>query len=115
MFQLSTSRRRTLAVSLLVLLVTCPCVNAIPLSNYQQNLKHAIDTLQPLTEIEDDAPVNDLDTKFEEASKTVRSTLPEHETVEFEDDSYNVDNSWLHKSLDELNQFREAFESRTQA
>jgi len=103
MFQLSTSRRRTLAVSLLVLLVTCTNAAAIPLSNYQQNLKRAIDTLQPLTEIEDDASVNDLDYRFEESSKSVRSILPEHQTVEFEGDSYNVDNSWLHKSLDELN------------
>jgi hypothetical protein len=100
MVQISTSRRRTLVVSLLVLLVTCSNVAAIPLANYHENLKRAIETLQPLTEVDDDALVNDLD----ESSKTVRSILPEHQTVEFEGDSYNVDNSWLHKSLDELNQ-----------
>src|SRR6185295_3862233 len=102
MFQLSTSRRRSLARTLLVLLVTCTNVHAIPLPNYQRNLKRAIDTLQPLTEIDDDADVDDIETQFKESSKTVRSILPEHETVEFEGDSYKVDNSWLHKLLAEL-------------
>lgn len=104
MFQLSTSRRRNLALSLLVLLVACTNVVAVPLSNYHQNIKRAIATLEPLTQIDDDADVDDIETQFEESSKTVRSILPEHETVEFEGDSYTVDNSWLHKSLDELDQ-----------
>src|ERR1700741_2768416 len=102
--QFSTSRRRTLLVSLLVLLVTGTNAAAIPLSNYQQNLKQAIETLQPLTEVEDETVVIDMDHRLEESSKTVRSILPEQQTVEFEGDSYNVDNSWLHKSLDELSQ-----------
>ena len=104
MFQLSTSRRRSLAISLLVLLVTCSNVFAVPLSNYHQNIKRAIDTLERLTRVDDEAEVNDLDHQFAESSKTVRLILPEHQTVEFEGDSYNVDNSWLHKSLDELDQ-----------
>ena len=102
MFQLSTSRRRSLALSLLVLLVTCTNVVAVPLSNYHHNLKQAIETLKPLTEIDDDADVDDIEQQFAESSKSVRSILPEHQTVEFEGDSYNVDNSWLHKSLDDL-------------
>lgn len=104
MFQLSTSRRRNLALSLLVLLVTCINVVAVPLSNYHQKIKQAIGTLEPLTQIDDEADVDDIEAQFEESSKTVRSILPEHETVEFEGDSYKVDNSWLHKSLDELDQ-----------
>jgi hypothetical protein len=103
MFQISTSRRRGLLVSLLVLLVTCTSVSAVPLSEYHSNLKRAIETLEPLTKIDDDTPVDDLDQRFEESSRTVRSILPEHQTVEFQGDVYNVDNSWLHKSLDELN------------
>lgn len=104
MFQLSTSRRRSLAISLLVLLVTCTNVIAVPLSSYHQNIKRAIDTLEQLNKIDDDAAVHDLDHQVAESSKTVRLILPEHQTVEFEGDSYNVDNSWLHKSLDELDQ-----------
>ena len=104
MFQLSTSRRRSLALSLLVLLVTWTNVAAVPLSDYHQNLKRAIETLEALTAIDDEADVNDIEHQFQESSKTIRSLLPEHQTVEFEGDSYNVDNSWLHKSLDELDQ-----------
>src|ERR1041384_8087753 len=103
MFQLSTSRRRNPAVSLLLLLLTCTSVSAVPLSNYHQNIKRAIETLEALTKIdEDEADVNDIENQFVESSRSVRSILPQHQTVEFDGDSYNVDNSWLHKSLDEL-------------
>jgi Domain of unknown function (DUF4129) len=102
MFQLSTSRRRNLAVSLLLLLITCTNVAAVPLSNYHQSLKQAIETLEALTKIDDEADPHDVEDQFAEATKSVRSILPAHQTVEFEGDSYNVDNSWLHKSLDEL-------------
>ena len=104
MFQLSTSRRRSLALSLLVLLVTCTNVVAVPLSEYHQNIKRAIETLEPLTAIDDEADANDIEYQFKESSKAIRSLLPEHQTVEFEGDSYNIDNSWLHKSLNELDQ-----------
>ena len=81
MFQLSTSRRRSLAVSLLVLLLTCISVSAVPLSNYHQNIKRAIETLEALTKIDDDeTDVNDIENQFLESSKSVRSMLPEHQT-----------------------------------
>jgi hypothetical protein len=104
MFHLSTSRRLSLAVSLLVVLVTCTNVAAVPLSDYHQNIKHAIETLEPLTKIGEETDSHDINNVFAETTKSVRSILPQHETVEFEGDSYNVDNSWLHKSLDELDQ-----------
>lgn len=104
MFHVSTSRRRNLALSLLVLLVTCAHVVAVPLSDYHQNLKRAIESLEPLTKVEDDESVDDVEYKIEESSKIIRSILPEHQTVEYDGDSYNVDNTWLHKSLDELNE-----------
>src|ERR1043165_2448735 len=104
MFQLTTSQRRRLVVSLLVLLVTCTNVVAVPLSSYHQGIKQAIETLEQLTKIEDDdeGDVHGIEDQFAESTKSVRSILPEHQNVEFEGDSYNVDNSWLHKSLDEL-------------
>lgn len=104
MSQLSTSRRRSLVLSLLVLLVVCSDVVALPLSTYHENIKRAIETLEPFTQIDDDADVDDIETQLAESSKTIRAILPEHETVEFEGESYNVDNSWLHKSLNELNE-----------
>jgi hypothetical protein len=102
MFQLSTSRRRSLAISLLVLLVTCTNVVAVPLSDYHQNIQRAIQTLEPLTKIDEDADPHDIENQFLESTKSVRSILPKHQTVEFEGESYSVDNSWLHSLLDEL-------------
>ncbi len=101
MFHLSKSWRRSLAIMLLVLPVTCTSVFAIPLSSYHQNLKRAIESLEALNKLDDEA--TDLDEQFDESSKTIRTILPEKETVEFAGDVYNVDNSWLHTSLDELN------------
>ena len=104
MFHLSTSRRRSLGVSLLVLLVTCTNVAAVTLSDYHENIKRAIETLEPLNKIDDKSDSPDIDNVFAESTRSVRVILPEHQTVEFEGDSYSVDNSWLHKSLDELDQ-----------
>jgi hypothetical protein len=104
MFHISTARRRSLALSLLVLLVTCSNVGAVPLSDYHQNIKRAIGTLEPLTKLDDESGSHDINNVFAESTKSVRSILPQHQTVEFEGQSYNVDNSWLHKSLDELDQ-----------
>src|ERR1044072_1683205 len=105
MFQLATSQRRSLALSLLVLLVTCTHVVAVPLSDYHQNLKRAIETLEPLTKIdEDEEDVDGIERQFAASAKTILSILPEHQTIEFEGESYNVDNSWLHKSLDQLDE-----------
>jgi hypothetical protein len=86
-----------------MLLLTCTSVSAIPLSSYHENIKRAIETLEALTKIdEDEANVDDIENQFVESSRSVRVILPQHQTVEFDGDSYNVDNSWLHKSLDEL-------------
>ena len=104
MFHLSTSRRRSLVVSLLLLLATCTNVAAVPLSDYHENIKRAIETLEPFTKNDSESGSRDTHNMFAESTKSVRSILPQHETVEFEGETYNVDNSWLHKSLDELDQ-----------
>lgn len=70
---------------------------AIPISQYQQNLGNAIGTLQHLIDSGDE-----FDRHLTESVEIVRTTLPEHEAVEFEGETCNVDNSWLHKELDEL-------------
>ena len=101
MFHISTSWRRRLVVVLMVLFVACTTAVAIPLSSYHQNLKQAIGSLEALNKIDEESET-DIDEQFAASSKTIRTILPEKQTVEFEGDVYNVDNSWLHKSLDEL-------------
>lgn len=99
MLHSSTLWRRSLVAALVVLFAACAEVFAVPLSTYHENLKQAIQTLEAL-KVDDDEV--DVDEQITESTKTIRSILPEKETVEFEGDVYNIDNSWLHKSLDEL-------------
>ena len=80
----------------LLLFVFPTTVAAIPLSDYQSNLKYAIATLEELSKAGDN-----FDSQSG-AVESVRSSLPKHQTVEFEGEVYNVDNSWLHKDLDDL-------------
>jgi hypothetical protein len=87
----TTHYRAVVCVLLLFLLSTT--VAAIPLSDYQNNLKYSIATLEELSKSGD---------YFDTAVESVRRSLPKHETVEFEGEVYNVDNSWLHKDLDDL-------------
>ena len=72
-------------------------ITADPISNYQANLKSAIETLGHLSESGDN-----FDGELPAAVESVREKLPKHQTVEFEGAVCNVDNSWLHKDLDEL-------------
>ena len=105
--QITKTFRRSVAcvVALVAFLFVCPAnVAAIPIADYQRNLKHAIDELVKVTEIEADKDW--VEAEFEqrmlETIEVVRVTLPEQQTVEVDGEVYNIDNSWLHKSLDEL-------------
>lgn len=70
-------------------------VAAIPISEYQTNLKYSIATLSGLTE-------ENFEKELTGAVESVRTRLPKNEAVEFEGEVYNVDNTWLHKALDQL-------------
>lgn len=100
MSQFSTTpyRYSIAAVFGVLLLFLFPAtITADPISQYQANLKSAIATLGHLSESGDG-----FDTELPGAVDSVREKLPKHQTVEFEGEVYNVDNSWLHKDLDEL-------------
>ena len=106
MSQLSKTRHRyslTAFFGVLLVFLFPTNVAAIPLSEYQQNLKHAIAALETLYQ-----PVISEDIHFDyrlaDQLKIVRTMLPKHETVEFEGEVYDVDNSWLHEDLDRLEQ-----------
>jgi hypothetical protein len=102
MSQFSTAhyRYRLAAVFGVLFLFLCPAtVAAIPITDYHFNLKYAISTLGHLSQSGDS-----FDSELPEAVESVRTKLPKHETVEFEGEVYKIDNSWLHKDLDELAQ-----------
>jgi hypothetical protein len=104
MSQLSTTRRRysVAAVLWLFLFLSPVVVSAIPISEYQQNLKRSITSLESLERAPEDTTLNDA--QFDFVSNSVRTTLPEHQEVEIDGEVYNVDNTWLHKAIDELKQ-----------
>ena len=83
--------------SVLFLFLFPATVAAIPISDYQSNIKYAIATLWQLSQSGDN-----FDNELPTAVESVRTKLPKHETVEFEGEVSNVDNSWLHKELDAL-------------
>jgi len=101
MAQASSHRRRTRVALLLLVLgahfvLLTPDVAAISASDYQENLKNAIATLEAMDEFED------YEAESPDSLANVRKLLPEHQTVETGGEVYNVDNSWVHRALDEL-------------
>ena len=85
------------------LLLSPPTVAAIPITEYQQNLKRAILSLETLEQVSDGEPLDEV--RFADVATVVRTALPEHQNVEFQGEVYNVDNSWLHTNLAELKHY----------
>jgi len=101
MSQLSTTHRYILAAAVVFLFVCPATVVAIPIDKYQENLRKAIASLDTLDELADDESY-EFEHRRADSLEIVRTALPEHQAVEFEGEVCNVDNSWLHKNLDEL-------------
>ena len=100
----SLSRSAACAVLLAVLLFVSPArVAAIPISEYEQNIKNAIVSLEELIidEEEEEIP-DDYAEQLNQALAEIREKLPRNQTVESDGEVYNVDNTWLHQALDEL-------------
>ena len=107
MFKVLTTHYRysitTVFGVLFVLLFLFPAtVAAIPISEYQNNLKRAMSMLEGLNEPVENESDHDYQNRLKFSIERIGSVLPEHETVEFEGEVYKVDNSWLHKDLEEL-------------
>ena len=102
MSPLSTKHYRYSLAAVLFVFLLPATIAAIPLSEYQQNLKRAITTLDSMNQLPHDQFIDQA--QLDSVTKMVHSELPEHQKVEFEGEVCNVDNSWLHKNLDELKQ-----------
>ncbi len=101
-----SSTKRYLAAGFSVLfvfvLLSPTTVSAIPITQYQQNLKRAISSLETLEENSDDERLDDV--RFADVATTVRIALPEHQNIEFQGEVFNINNSWLHTNLHALKQ-----------
>ena len=84
-------------------------VAAIPISEYQQNLKNAVTSLQALYELDEED--SEYPNKLKETIDGIRASLPRHQTVEIGADVYKVDNSGLYEALDNV----EKSEDQTEA
>jgi len=94
-----------LAVGLLLFLclfLTPKQVSAIPLSDYQKHLQGAMVSLDALTQFDEDEDRTNYQHALTETLTAVRVTLPEKESIEADGTSVTVDNTWLHKRLDDL-------------
>jgi hypothetical protein len=103
--QILKTHRRSVAcvVVLLAFLFVCPAnVAAIPIAEYHQNLKHAIAELEKLIEVDKDWDETDFQKRLLETIEDVRATLPVNQTVEIDGEVCSVDNSSLHKNLEDL-------------
>ena len=93
-----------LSISVLAaVLFLCPvCVSALPIADYQQNIHKAITALDTLAQVDEDETKDDFKNRLAATFEGVRKVLPQHETIEVDSGSCDVDNSWLHKSLDNI-------------
>jgi hypothetical protein len=114
MFKLIQTRYRNAVARGLVtltLFLFCPAtVSAIPIAEYHENLKKAILALETLFESGEDETTEDYALRFNAMIAGVREALPVNQQVEINGEVCNVDNSWLHKALDELDESADTLE-----
>ena len=77
-------------------------VSAIPLGEYHKNLQKSINALDTLAQVDEEESSESYQHRLIDTSNSVRHVVPEKESVEYDGTSYTVDNSWLHKKLDEF-------------
>src|SRR5215216_4590364 len=107
MLHFSKTHRRSVAglVVLLAVLFACPAnAAAIPITEYEQRLKHAINDLATLAHVDKDWDEVDFENRADQTVESIRTAFPEHQTVEVDQDVCSVDNSSLHKTLEQLKQ-----------
>lgn len=75
---------------------------AVPIAEYHTNLQQAIAALDTLVQVDEEESSGDYENRFHETIEVVRTALPEQQPVQAGDDLCSVDNSWLHKALNEL-------------
>ena len=103
--QILKTHRRSVAcvVVLLAFLFVGPAsVAAIPIAEYHQNIKHAVAELEKLVAVDKDWDNTDFENRLLQTIENVRTTLPVNQTIEVDGEVCSVDNSLLHKSLEDL-------------
>jgi hypothetical protein len=97
-------RQLVCAVSLFILVsfvFTRPTF-AIPVSEYQQNIQRAITALETLGETDEEESQEAFQHRLTNTTAAIRNVLPEKQSIETSGSVCEVDNSWLHKRLNEF-------------
>ena len=76
-------------------------VSAIPLADYQQKIKQAINVIDSLDHVTENETEAEFTNRLAQTIQEVRVALPEHVTID-ENGFTDVDNSSLHKTLADL-------------
>ena len=94
-------RRATRCVSAILLSTICAIItSARPLGEYQRHVQQAVSALDTLAQSDEGESDLARVTRDEDTLAAVRAVLPASEDVEWEETSFKIDNSWLHRELE---------------
>ncbi len=83
-----------------VLLCFVSAAYATPLSEYHKRIQQAVTALDTLGNSEETESAAAYETRDRETVDSVRTLLPKNEAVEWNGESFDVDNYWVHYELD---------------
>ena len=96
------SRFRWLLTALLLIVPATARADTLRSEDYQAELQRAIGALESLQEIDEEETPGYYQERFNESIATVREALPEKQSVQSSDEVCEVDNTWLHATLEEF-------------
>src|SRR5690349_7606486 len=101
-----TNKRRSIAsvaaIAAAFLFLLPATVSAMSLTEYQQKIKQAVNALDTLSKAEKNESETDFNNRLLQTVEAVQATLPQHLTVEVNGEVYQVDNSSIHKTLEDV-------------
>lgn len=78
-----------------------PTVHAIPITEYQKQIRQALTALETLTQIDEGEDTAAFDQRSLETINGMRNLVPVTQTVEWRGESFKTDNAWLHQDLNQ--------------
>jgi len=85
-----------------VLIICCPLViHAIPLNEYQNNLKRAVTALDTLNQVDENESNDAFQSRVGETVSRLKNLIPVTQPVEDGNETCTVDNHWFHQELDD--------------
>ncbi|HEX9423932.1 MAG TPA: DUF4129 domain-containing protein [Pyrinomonadaceae bacterium] len=83
-----------------VLFLLAQTISATPVSEYHKRIRQAVTALDGLVQSDETEDAITYDKRRAETLMSVRTLLPESESVEWDGQKFQVNNFWLHQELD---------------